>query len=477
MANAITIQLRPTRSYSAPSVANLIHNAGLAKATYWIKEGSNLQQNIAVKNVANAVDLWRKWIEEARKLVLQNKGKNPKSNQVLIEEGLMVIGKDVLEKKHKVFVKIFEEFAEWFEQEYNTKILHFAFHNHEGHITENGDFMENLHIHFMFRNVDNIGESVRRKIKKAELSSWQTKIHEIAQKYIPKIERATNYFERGEKAPKHKTHRQHRLLKQQEQLLHNAAKVKDLQEENKKLREQLKQAHAQREHYAQLEQFVKQLKEQVKTKELTIAQLKEQMQQMQEQLLSQLREKDRQIAQLQEENKALQQQVTTLQNAPKPAPQVIVKEDTSKIEQLQQELREEKSKNAELAGLLKKQEEEIERLKAELDKLKQLRYIERKKHQEEIQELREQLREAKENYSKIQDQSSYIGQLIARYTQLIDYLDNSADLPLEEEIKINQELDKIEEILKQQGISIAYNPPSQQKRKKRNINISKGLSL
>jgi len=53
MANTITIQLRPTKKYTPPTIANLIHNAGLAKATYWIKEGNNLQQNIAVKNVAN----------------------------------------------------------------------------------------------------------------------------------------------------------------------------------------------------------------------------------------------------------------------------------------------------------------------------------------------------------------------------------------------------------------------------------------
>ena len=494
MANSITIQLRPTRGYSAPSVANLIHNSGLAQATYWIKEADNLRQNIAPKNVAYAVNLWRKWIEETRQLVIQNKGRNPKNNQILIEEGLMVIGRDVTEKNPQIFIQIFKEFSEWFEQEYNTKILHFAFHNHEGHIDQNNRFSENLHLHFLFRNVDDIGESVRRKIKKSELSSWQTKIHEIAQKYIPDIERAINYFERGEKAPKHKTHRQYRFLKQKEQiekdirkivelkqqqeiiepleqyakdlegqLESKIAKVKDLKEENKKLREQLKQAHARRSQYAQLEQFVKELKEKVKNKEFTIQQLQEQMQSMREQLLSELAGKDKQIEQL--------------QNAPKPEPQVIVKEkivykeDTRKIEQLKKELEKQKRKNWDLLHRNRLLKEELEAkeqmiiaLNQKLDEFEhKLKFYEQKVN-ELLAQQKERIKELEKAQSK---EASELEKKIARMQELDELLE---DYDREDWDKLEKEWHKLYKELENAGLRfLGKKQQKKQKRKSRNF--------
>ena len=154
MANILTIQLRPTKKYSAPSVANLFHNAGLSKATYWLKDADSIISNLDLKNLTTkqAVNLWREWEQQATDLVLKNKGKRPQKRQILIEEGLMVIGKDVLEKDPKTFIEIFEEFKKYFEEKYNTKILAYFFHNHEGHIDlEEGEFSTNLHIHFFFK--------------------------------------------------------------------------------------------------------------------------------------------------------------------------------------------------------------------------------------------------------------------------------------------------------------------------------------
>lgn len=287
MANTITIQLRPTKKYAPPTVANLVHNAGIAKALYWIKDGNNLQQNININSTKTAVNFWRAWELQAKKIIIENKGKNPKKNQVLIEEGLLVVGKDVSERNPDIFVKIFEDFTNFFEEKYNTKILHYAVHNHEGHL-ENGEFKQNLHIHFFFRNTDEKGESVRRKIKKQDLSFWQTKIHQIAQKYID-VERATNYKEQGKKAPKHLSHREFRARKKSE----NLAKIKDLQAENKRLRTQLKEQGAGREQYSKIEATVRTLREQIKNKDLTISGLEDAINQLKQELLKkeELREK------------------------------------------------------------------------------------------------------------------------------------------------------------------------------------------
>ena len=282
MSNSLTIQLRPTKNYSAPSVANLFHNSGISKAMYWIQEGDKIIQSDEIKKPRQAVELWRSWIDEATKIVLTKKGKPPQKKQILIEEALMVIGRDVPKQNPEVFVKIFEELQKEFEKKFDTKILYYSFHNHEGHLNENGDFINNLHIHFFFRNVDNKGESVRRKIKKSDLSELQTLIHQIGKKYIPTLERAKNYYAEGKKAPKHKSHREFRTEKQKEQL----ARVKDLKPLNKKLRELLKANGAKRADYADLEAFIKDLKEQIKNKELTITQLNDKIEQYKKDVFS-----------------------------------------------------------------------------------------------------------------------------------------------------------------------------------------------
>ena len=194
------------------------------------------------------------------------------------------------------------------------------------------------------------------------------------------------------------------------------AKVKDLKELNKQLREQLKQAHARRSQYAQLEQFVKELKEKVKAKDLTIEQLKEQFAQKEQELLKQIKElqeqnntlasanagKDREIKQLKQENAQLKEQIAQLQNAPKPEPQVIVKEkivykeDTRKIEQLKKELEEQRRKNRELREELEAKEQKIreltaklgiteQKLKESMQKVKELEELIQKKEQEKEQ--------------------------------------------------------------------------------------------
>jgi len=357
MANALTIQLRPTQKYSAPSVANLIHNAGLAKATYWIKDSNNIIQKFTIKNVAHAIDLWRSWEDYAKLLINIKKNRNPLKNQILIEEGLLVIGKDVLEKDPKIFIQIFKEFEKWFEEKYNTKILYWSFHNHEGHFTEEGEFSQNLHIHFFFRNVDNFGESVRRKIKKADLSYFQDKIFEIGKKYIPTLQRAKNYFKEGKKAPKHKSHRQYRTEKEREKEQKLLAKIKDLKELNKQIREEFKKLGAKREDYAKLEQLVKDLIIKIKNKELSL-------QEMQEEFNKQL-DKLKKLA---------YSKKYTYSDTKKPVPNEKV------VEYLEERLNKKDKQIEELKNKLLQTENRVQELKEENKKLK-----------EEIELLKQQL--------------------------------------------------------------------------------------
>ena len=219
------------------------------------------------------------------------------------------------------------------------------------------------------------------------------------------------------------------LVKQVGQL----AKVKDLKEENKRLREQLKEAGAKREHYAQLEQFVKDLKEKVKAKELTIEQLKEQMQAKEKELLEQIKEKEEEI---EHKNKTIEklnndvEELTEQVYSPykmksgrqatwedvakhyitefkelKPKFDNYKKEKEAELEQLKKEKEAEKKRR-------KKAEEEAEELKKELKRLKNTPATQR-----EIAEYSEQLR--KEN-KQLKEENKQLKEFAFSIAEILD---------------------------------------------------------
>lgn len=324
---------------------------------------------------------------------------------------------------------------------------------------EDYEIKKNYHAHIEFMGIDSKGRAIKRnRLNRYYLSTLQDFVAN------------TLGMERGKRLSRAK-HKDPHVFKQEgiakreaQEELEKTVTIKALKELNKQIRAQLKEKHAQRQHYAKWESYYKELQEYVKSEKPKMGEVIEKIGNFVGELLTD-------IAQL-------QQQVTTLQNAPKPEPKIVYKEDKNKIEKLEKELAEQKRKNAELTELLKAKDEEIAQLKQQLQELRNLRYRERKEREEEIRQLQQELKEAKENYAKLQNSHSSVTleQLLTRYTQLIDYLDNSADIPLEEEIEINEELDRIEEILREQGISIAYNPPPLRKKQKKR-NIGKGLSL
>ena len=170
--------------------------------------------------------------------------------------------------------------------------------------------------------MDKEGNSVRRQIKKEDLSYFQTKIYEIGKKYIPTLQRATNYKELGLKAPRHLSHREFRTKKVKETQLNLVpkiqaikkenkelkeenkellARVKDLKEENKRIREEFKNLGAKREDYAKLEQLVRELKEKIKAKELTIEEMQKEFNKQLQELKTKLKEEQEKNEELRKE--------------------------------------------------------------------------------------------------------------------------------------------------------------------------------
>ena len=240
MANSNAVIIRNSKIYRVPTHSNLAHNTTFNKASYWLNDGGSVRQSFKFSSEEEIIAVWEKWEEEARTRYKNNplNKRALKSNAIKIEEGLIVFGKHVVVDEDNI-IKILNDFVKIFELENNTKILHIAYHNHEGH-EYNREEIINRHAHFLFQNVDNTGVMVRRNWKRNYLSKLQDNIYEISKKYIPNIERGkeSTYIEKyiGNRyikvnERKHRHHRVYREKQKMDTLRENLEKVKRLEKD------------------------------------------------------------------------------------------------------------------------------------------------------------------------------------------------------------------------------------------------------
>ena len=248
MANANAVIIRKPKLYKIPTTSNLAHNSGLTQATYWLNNGKDMIQSIKFKDKEELDSIWRKWEEEAKSRYKNNplNKRALKSNAVIVEEGLIVIGTHVQATKNDI-VKILNDFVRKFQKDNNTTILHIAYHTHEGHEDTNKNEVINRHAHFLFANVSNNGVMIRRNWKRDYLKQLQDDIFEISKQYIPNIERGKeathkevyidgNLVKINER--KHKHHRVYREQQNQEAIRNQLIKEQSLKE--KELIEKIK---------------------------------------------------------------------------------------------------------------------------------------------------------------------------------------------------------------------------------------------
>lgn len=243
MANANAVIIRKAKLYPRPSLHNLLHNSGLILATYWIKSVVNIKQAPKIKNQEEAIKIWDKWIIILRERYKKN-NKNKRelrSDAIIIEEGLIVIGRDVVANENQI-IQISNDFIKKFEQDNNTNILHASYHNHEGHIDNDEKEVINRHIHFLFANVSKDGKMIRRNWKRDYLKKLQDDIYEISKKYIQNIERGkeAKYEQKNingkivnENIKKHIHPRKLRYIQEQETLRNKLIKENEATIENK----------------------------------------------------------------------------------------------------------------------------------------------------------------------------------------------------------------------------------------------------
>jgi chromosome segregation ATPase len=293
----------------------------------------SIENNYYSLDAVSAIELYKKDLKEKTKIYTERTGRSLHKNTITLLSAIIN-----LDKQHTK--EDLQKVAEYLEQSLDTKIYQYSIHRDEGYINENGEEIINYHAHILFSGLDEEGRSVRKKLTRAYLINLQTEVAKIL-----KMERGINYTKEQKKRPKrlntyeYKEHakRQAEALKpvlkenkkiedlvieknleifdkkakinnlktKNEELKKELAKVKDLKIENKKLRDLLKSLRATREDYAYLEQFIKDLKNEVKNKNLTLTNLKQQMEQLKQEFKEKLNKKNKEIEQLKQENDAL----------------------------------------------------------------------------------------------------------------------------------------------------------------------------
>jgi hypothetical protein len=295
VANCNAVKIRP-RKNPPPTPANLAHNSAMKKANYWLNDGAEIIQSKAYTDYRKLNEDFKNWEKEAEQRYSKNESKKRKlrTDAVKIEEGMLIVGTDV-EISNEDIVNIINDFVSKFEKENNTKIRHWAYHNHEGHIDEDSNEKINRHIHFLFDNIDQDGEMVRKNWKKTYFSQLQDDIWDISKKYVPDIERGkkSSYHtvKIGDREVKINSkkgvhHRVYRKQKEQENQT-QYAKQKDLQDEIKKLRAELQLNKAIREDYARVEAVNKDLKNQIRNEKLESSKMLEVLKDLRKEVLTQ----------------------------------------------------------------------------------------------------------------------------------------------------------------------------------------------
>jgi DNA repair exonuclease SbcCD ATPase subunit len=198
-----------------------------------------------------------------------------------------------------------QKVAQLLEEKLGTKVFQIAMHRDEGHVDDAGNPVKNYHAHIEFLGLDQEGQSVRRKLSKAMLSSLQTDVADLLG-----MERGVNYAKEQKPRPKRLDSYDFKEAKKREERVRKAerAKIKDIEAENRRLREELKESKATSAQYALLENEVRELKRKAREKDLTIETLQERVESFKRDFrkaVVEIRQNGAQIANLEQENETL----------------------------------------------------------------------------------------------------------------------------------------------------------------------------
>ena len=265
------------------------------------------EKNFCSCTNAQAFETYKNELAKRREAYKENFGRTKLHSKTITHLSAIVN----FNKEHSP--KDIKKICDYLENKFDTKVIQYAMHRDEGHISENGEKIKNYHAHIEFMGLDSKGNSVRRKLDKKALIELQSDVANIL-----KMQRGKNYTELKEKRPKRLDTYEFKKVKENESKIIFASK-EQLKEANNQLRSFMKDNGASRQDYAELEKEKKILEEQLKAKELTQENLLKKFKEIQdrfikekEHLKSIVEVKEIDIIDLQNENKALKTQKEVL---------------------------------------------------------------------------------------------------------------------------------------------------------------------
>ena len=400
------------------------------------------EQNEYLYNKDTALKLFRNELKKRELAYQKRTGKKLPKNTATLLSAIVNLNKEhTLEDVKKI--------AEYLEKTLDTKVVSVAIHRDEGKLVnkitgeefysgidfirnefddklywidenkklkeevnlEEFEIVKNYHAHLEFMGLDSNGVAIKRnKLSKYYLSKLQDVVAETL-----KMERGFNYYKTQTKAKKRLDVAEFKKAgvtkrKAKKEVL---AKVKDLKEENKRIREKFKQLGAVREDYAKLEQLVRKLKEKIKAKELTLQEMQEKFDKQLEELEIKLKEEQEKNKQLDNENGELDRENYALIN----------------------ELYEEKRKNEELESMIRGFfEPEVSRTREENEQLKE----ENKQLEKELIQSDNRVQELEEENKELRKELNYITTPVKNKEEFKDIVVENSILLYELNTKTNR---------------------------------------
>ena len=271
------------------------------------------EKNYCSANKDEAFKIYRDELEIRTKAYLDNHPGRKKLHEKTITHLSAIFNFN-----HDTTVEQAQAVCQYLEKKLDTKVIQMSMHRDEGHHKKHSHTEEeqelhdllkikNYHGHIEMLGLDSQGNSIRRKLDKPMLRTIQTDVAAILgmergrhtsynkdeyfeitkampekEEFASKEEYNKAFKEKAKELGLYKEPKAKRLdtydykkakEMEAEAVARELAKAKDLQELNKKLREELKEQGATREDYAKLEQLNKELKEKIKEKDLTIDEL------------------------------------------------------------------------------------------------------------------------------------------------------------------------------------------------------------
>ena len=271
------------------------------------------EKNYCSANKDEAFKIYRDELEIRTKAYLDNHPGRKKLHEKTITHLSAIFNFN-----HDTTVEQAQAVCQYLEKKLDTKVIQMSMHRDEGHHKKHSHTEEeqelhdllkikNYHGHIEMLGLDSQGNSIRRKLDKPMLRTIQTDVAAILgmergrhtsynkdeyfeitkampekEEFASKEEYNKAFKEKAKELGLYKEPKAKRLdtydykkakEMEAEAVARELAKAKDLQELNKKLREELKEQGATREDYAKLEALNKDLKEQLKDKTLTVDEL------------------------------------------------------------------------------------------------------------------------------------------------------------------------------------------------------------